>query len=78
MSDSVLRNGAIEVGVFRNVTLDEVNFFELALTQNGAEALKAGINVKNIGLVTTFQQSLGNPRTNKALGACNEEAFLSF
>ena len=76
MGDSVLRNGAIKVGVFRNVALDKVNLRELILTQNGAKPLKAGIDVENIGWVTTFQQSLGNPCANEALGARNKEAFL--
>jgi hypothetical protein len=75
MGDSVRRNGAIKVGVFRNVALDKVNLRELILAQDGAETLEAGIDVKNIGPVTTFQQSLGNPCANEAFGACNKEAF---
>jgi hypothetical protein len=77
MGDSVLRNGAINVSVFRNVTLDKVDFFELSFVQDRAEAVEAGIDVENIGPVTTFQQNLRNPRANESLGACNKEAFLS-
>jgi hypothetical protein len=76
MGDSVLRNGAIKVGVFRNVALDKVNLRELILAQDGPQTLEAGIDVKNIGRVTAFQQSFGNPCANEAFGACNKEAFL--
>ena len=76
MGDSVLRNGAIEVSVFRNVALNEPNLRELILAKDGAKTLEAGIDVKNMGTLTTFQQSPDNPCPNEAFAACNKEAFL--
>ncbi len=75
MGNSIFRNGAIQVSVFRNVALNEVNLFELTLPQDGAKALEAGINVKNTGRATAFHERLGNPRADETLRPGNQIAL---
>jgi hypothetical protein len=76
MSDFVLPNGTVKVGVLGNVSLDKDDLFELILAQDGAQAMEAGIDVKNIGRVPAFEQNFGNPRADKAFGSGNKKAFL--
>jgi hypothetical protein len=74
MRDSILRHTAVEVIEGSHVALDETNLRHLLGGEQGFEAMGAGVNVEDDGVIAALDEVLHNPGADEAFGAGNQES----